>query len=200
MIASRVQAMDTTICPPLYLSVVHLEVGEDDGSLGAALDRITANRDALDAVAAVCDSADILSLPAVHKALAAIRPKGMKLMVVTDGSLASAMDDIVGAGYADMALIRIRGKASDAQKESMGLMEDYGYWYAVEAVIVPGVTDVSAIKDIAASCPGCKRFLIRAVDPSRTDAKKDPLTEKDVRPLVQAVSGMVRNPTFLGFI
>jgi len=198
---TRLVAMDSLLCPPMFISVAYIGDGEDDGSVEAAASKLLADRDSLDAVAFSSDGADLLEMPGAYRAMNALKPAKLKSMVVTEGRDKTALDDLMGAGYADMAMIRIRGRISEEQKDTLGFLEDYGYWYGVTAEMVPGTTDEKAMREIADASSGCKRFLIRAVDPARNGmAGVKPYEEKEVRSLVRSVNGLVRNPTFLGFI
>jgi hypothetical protein len=198
---ARLVAMDSLLCPPMFISVAYISDGEDDGSVEAAASKLLADRDSLDAVAFSSDGTDILEMPGAYRAMKALKPARLKSMVVTEGRDRAALDDLMGAGYADMAMIRICGRISEDQKVTLGFLEDYGYWYGVTAEMVPRITDESAMREIAAVSGGCKKFLIRAVDPARNGmAGVKPFEEKEVRSLVRSVNGLVRNPTFLGFI
>jgi len=198
---ARLVAMDSLLCPPMFISVAYISDEEDDGSVEAAASKLLADRDSLDAVAFSSDGADLLGMPGAYRSMKALKPAKLKSMIVTEGRDRAALDDLMGAGYADMAMIRIRGRISEEQRATLGFLEDYGYWYGVTAEMVPGVTDESAMKDMARASEGCKKFLIRAVDPARNGmAGVKPFEEKEVRSLVRSVNGLVRNPTFLGFI
>lgn len=198
---ARLVAMDSLLCPPMFISVAYIADGEDDGSVEDAASRLLADRDSLDAVAFSSDGIDLLEMPGAHRAMKALKPAKLKSMLVTEGRDRAALDDLMGAGYADMAMIRIRGRISEEQRATLEFLEDYGYWYGVTAEMVPGITDEQAMKDTANVSQGCKKFLIRAVDPVRNGmAGVKPFEEKEVRSLVKSVSGLVRNPTFLGFI
>lgn len=198
---ARLVAMDSLLCPPMFISVAYIADGEDDGSVEAAASRLLADRDSLDAVAFSSDGIDLLEMPGAYRAMKALKPAKLKSMLVTEGRDRAALDDLMGAGYADMAMIRIRGRISEEQRATLEFLEDYGYWYGVTAEMVPGITDEQAMKDTANVSQGCKKFLIRAVDPVRNGmAGVKPFEEKEVRSLVKSVSGLVRNPTFLGFI
>lgn len=198
---ARLVAMDSLLCPPMFISVAYIADGEDDGSVEDVASRLLADRDSLDAVAFSSDGIDLLEMPGAHRAMKALKPAKLKSMLVTEGRDRAALDDLMGAGYADMAMIRIRGRISEEQRATLEFLEDYGYWYGVTAEMVPGITDEQAMKDTANVSQGCKKFLIRAVDPVRNGmAGVKPFEEKEVRSLVKSVSGLVRNPTFLGFI
>ncbi len=198
---ARLVAMDSLLCPPMFISVAYIADGEDDGSVEAAASRLLADRDSLDAVAFSSDGIDLLEMPGAHRAMKALKPAKLKSMLVTEGRDRAALDDLMGAGYADMAMIRIRGRISEEQRATLEFLEDYGYWYGVTAEMVPGTTDEPAMREMANASRGCKKFLIRAVDPARNGmAGVKPYEEKEVRSLVRSVGGLVRNPTFLGFI
>jgi len=198
---ARLVAMDSLLCPPMFISVAYIDGGEDDGSIEAAASKLLADRESLDAVAFSSDGADLLEMPGAYRAMKALKPAKLKSMIVTEGRDKVALDDLMGAGYADMAMVRIRGRISDEQRSTLEFLEDYGYWYGVTAEMVPGITDESAMREIADASAGCKKFLMRAVDPVKNGmAGVKPFEEKEVRSLVKSVGGLVRNPTFLGFI
>lgn len=196
----RLSMMDTVTCPPLYLAVVHLTGGDGTISVDEASARLSSARDSLDAVAFRSDD-DILGLDSPYRLMSALRPKGMKAMIVTAGTSASALDDIMGGGYADMAVVIIRGRMDAEQERTLSMLNDYGHWYAVSVEMVPGITGEDDMKAIARTSSGCRRFLIRAVDPAKNGIKgAEPFGEKDIRSLTKSVNGLVKNPTFLGFI
>ena len=198
---ARLVAMDSLLCPPMFISVAYIDDGEDDGSVEAAASKLLADRESLDAVAFSSDCTDLLGMPGAYRAMKTIKPAKLKSMIVTEGRDRDVLDDLMGAGYADMAMVRIRGRISEEQRSTLEFLEDYGYWYGVTAEMVPGITDESAMREIADASAGCKKFLIRAVDPVKNGmAGVKPFDEKEVRSLVKSVSGLVRNPTFLGFI
>lgn len=198
MRVERYVAMDSLLCSPLQVSVVYVSEGEDERSITEAAEMAEHYRDAVDAVAFDCPEGDILALPGSYKVMKAVKPVHSKAMVVTPGTDRAALDDIMGGGFADMALIRIIGRITDAQKDTLALLEDYDYWYAVTAVMVPGVTDADAMREIAAACPGCKRFLIRSADPKKHGSSAQPFGDKEIRELTKAVGGLVKNPMYMG--
>ena len=195
MSISKFSRISTTVCPGSYASVIYIS---DDGEDAVSVDEVTAtllkDRDSLDMLAVDSEDIDPLDVPTLYKSIKAVKPSGMHCMVVTEGRDPAALDDLMGAGYADMACFRFTGPMTDAQSESVDIVEGYGYQFIVSVSLVPGRIDEDSLKEIAGKTSGCRQFLMRSSDP-RFEGKS--FKKKELEALARSVKGLTKHPVLM---
>lgn len=124
-----------------------------------------------------------LDSPGLLSFLKEVGRRGLKIRLDTDGMQPDALDDLIGARYADSVCIeimapldngpyrRIAGDSADVGPigRSIGIVKESGIDCVFRTVAVPGIVDAESIAGIAASIGPGHRYRIVRFDPRKTD-------------------------------
>jgi pyruvate-formate lyase-activating enzyme len=142
------------------------------------LERIRGSADMLEG--AIVAGGD-LGAPGMLALLKGIRAAGLPVRLDVDGMQPGALDDLLGARYAesvcleimapleDAAYRRVAGDAADADavRRSIAVIRDSGVDCVFRTVAVPGVIDADGIAGIAGALWPSARYRIVRFDPGR---------------------------------
>ncbi len=191
MYISRYSRMDTTIKPGSFLSVVYVSEGEGDGlDIEEVSSKIHADIDSIDGVAVSSEDTDPLSVKDLYKLLKRLKLPGRELLLITDGSEYSDLDDLVGAGYVNYVNLKVDGPLDKSQSECIKIMDNCGCPYMVTATLIPGRITESALKELASAIPGSKHLILK-VGKSPDPTKK--LDQKELASLANSVKGAAKD-------
>ena len=191
MYISRYSRMDTTIRPGSFLSVVYVSDGDGDGlDIEEVSAKIRADIDSIDGVAISSEDVDPLSVKSLYKLLKRLKLPGRDLLLITDGSEYSDLDDLVGAGYVNYVNLKVDGPLDKSQTECVRIMDNCGCPYMVTATLIPGRISESALRELASSIPE-SRHLVLKVGKSPDPTKR--LDQKELASLANSVRGVARD-------
>ena len=195
MYISKFSRMSTTVCPGFYASVVYVSDGNGEGADPAEVaETLGKDRDSIDMVAFDSEDGDVLDCPLLYKLIKQVRPKGLGSTVVTAGGNPAALDDLLGADYADRVCFMFCGKMTEDQIRSVMTVKDYGYPFDVTVGLVPGKVDEATLAGIAENCDGCKGFYMKSSDPRFGNKSYN---RKELEALARSVKGLVRHPVLM---
>jgi hypothetical protein len=188
---SRYSRMDTTVRPGSFLSVVYVSEGEGEGlDAEEVVARIRADIDAIDGVAVSSEDSDPLSVKGLYKLLKRLKLPGRDLVLITDGSEYSDLDDLVGAGYVNYVDLEVDGPLDKSQAECVKILDNCGCPYMVTATLIPGRISESALKELASEISGSRHLILKAgksPDPARK------LDQKELASLASSVRGLAKD-------
>ena len=144
---------------------------------------LESDKDSLDYLGVASDT-DPLDFPDLHRIIRSVRPKGLKVLVITDGRDPAVLDDLVGAGYVHAADLLVGRKMTDPQRRCASILRDNGCWFAVS--VDAKDHDGGSLRAMADGCRGCSMFILRQ-DRTR------PLSRSEMSPLVSAAKNCSRN-------
>ncbi len=139
------------------MSVIRVSGGQE-ADIEDIRTKLEADKDSLDYLGVSSDT-DPLDFPDLYKMIKSVRPKGLKVLIVTDGRDPVAFDDLVGAGYAHAADILIGREMTDEQKRCISILKDNGCRFAVTVNVKDH--DEDSLKSVADGCDGCSMFILR---------------------------------------
>ena len=175
MLISRFDRIDTVTVPDKFMSVI--TVGEGDFEERPDLkEKLEADKDSLDYLAVKAET-DPLDHPDLYKIIKAERPKGLKVLIVTDGRDPAILDDLIGAGYAHAMDLLVGRSLTEKQAECMRIATDNGCRYTV--TVKAKDHNVDTLSEISGSCKGCSMFII-------SQDRKDPVSKSDMSKLATA--------------
>lgn len=148
--------IDTVTVPDKFMSVIRINDGEgiDTDDIRSKLEADKASVDYL----GVASDTDPLDFKDLYKLIRDVRPKGMKVMLITDCRDPVAFDDLVGAGYTHAADILVGTEVTDAQRQCMGILRDNKCRFAV--TVQAKEHDRDSLTAVAKECDGCSIFII----------------------------------------
>lgn len=149
--------IDTVTVPDKFMSVIKISSGEapDREDIRTTLEQ---DKDSLDYLGVASDT-DPLDHPDLYKAIKSVRPRGLKVLIITDGRDPAVLDDLVGAGYVHAMDLLIGKELTPEQAECISIMQDNGCRFAV--TIKASEHDDATLATIASACKGCSMFIIR---------------------------------------
>ncbi len=191
MYISRYARMDTTIVPGSFLSVVYVSEGEGNGpDIDEVVERIRADIDSIDGVAVSSENSDPLLVKDLFRLLKRLKLPGRDLVLITDGTEYSELDDLVGAGYVNYVNLKVDGPLDKSQTECVKILDNCGCRYMVTATLIPGRISESALKEMAEAIPGSKHLILK-VGKSTDPTKK--LDQKELASLANSVRGAAKD-------
>lgn len=174
--------IDTVTVPDRFMAVVTVSDSEgmDPEEIKAVLESDKASLDYL----GVRSDSDPLMFPDLYKNIKSVRPKGMKVMLISQGSDPDALDDLVGAGYVHAMDILVDRGITEEQRRCMSILEDNGCRYAI--TIKAADHDDESVRRMASDCKGCSMFIIRL-------EKDRPVKKGDLSALTGAAKAVTWN-------
>lgn len=126
MFISGFRRIDTITFPKLYLSDVELSDGDGPGmNMAEVCNTIRADRDSIDAIlVSSSGETDILDISDAFTAIRELRPRHMPVILRTCGRNHAALDDLIGAGYADHVLFTFDSVPDMEQIRSVSIARD----------------------------------------------------------------------------
>ncbi len=145
--------------------------------------KLETDKDSLDYLGVASDT-DPLDHPELYKIIKSVRPKGMKVLIITDCRDPTAFDDLVGAGYAHAADIIIGKELTDSQRRCISILKDNKCKFAV--TVSARDHDESSLRAVAEGCDGCSMFILK-------QDKVKPLSRSEMSPLIAAAKNCTWN-------
>jgi len=149
--------IDTVTVPDKFMSVICVTDGEP-ADIDDIREKLEVDKSSLDYLGVASDS-DPLEFKDLYKIIKDVRPKGLKVLLITDCRDPAVLDDLVGAGYAHAANILVGRTVTDEQKMCMEILRDNGCRYAVTAKA--SEHDRESLESVAGSCDGCSMFILK---------------------------------------
>ena len=172
---SEFRRIDTVTVPDRFMSVI--KVSESGGAdIEDIREKLESDKDSLDYLAVISDT-DPLDFDDLYRTIKSVRPKGLKVMIVTDGRNPGILDDLVGAGYAHAMDLLIGREITREQKECIELILDNRCKFAI--TLKARDHDENSVSTIAKACRGCSMVIFK-------QDRSDPLKGSDMSKLTSA--------------
>ena len=169
---------DTVSLPGLYLSSVG--VSTDDGSgvnETEVANSINGDKDSLDGILFRGVETDVLEVDGIHKLIRVLRPPHARCVIETNGSRPTVLDDLVGAGYADIVSFVFDRYPKKCQLDSMRIARDGDCRFAVTVVTEPQRLTVEDVLDLGDHIKGAMLLQIkRSSEPGALQYKKSEIS------------------------
>ena len=169
---------DTVSLPGLYLSSV--DVSPDDGpgvNEAEVANTIQGDRDSIDGILFRGTGADVLEIEGIHRLIRSLRPPHAKCVIETCGSVPSVLDDLVGAGYADIVSFVFDRYPKKCQLDSMKIARDGDCRFAVTVIMEPQRMTVEDVLDLGDRIKGAMVLMIkRSAEPGALQYKKNEIS------------------------
>ena len=172
---SKFSRIDTVTVPDKFMSVIRIDDGEPEG-LTEIKGMLEADKDSLDYLGVASDT-DPLDHPDIYKIIKEVKPKGLKVMLVTDGRDPTVLDDLIGAGYTHAVDLLIGREVTPEQSRCMSIAKDNGCKFAI--TVEAKDHDGDSLSAVALSCKDCSMVVIK-------QDKTKPLSKSDMSKLVTA--------------
>ena len=164
------------------MSVIHVSEGADS-DIDNIISILESDKGSIDYLGVASDS-DPLAFPDLYKMIKQVKPRGLKVMIITDGRDPGNLDDLIGAGYAHTLDLLIGREITDDQRRCISILNDNGLKYAV--TVNAWEHDKDSISAIAKECDGCCMFIFR-------QDKSKPLNRNEMSPLTSAAKACTWN-------
>ena len=174
--------IDTVTVPDKFMSVIRISDGEET-DIEDIRSKLETDKDSLDYLG-VTSETDPLDHPDLYRMIKSVKPRGLKVLIITDGRDPANFDDLVGAGYAHAADLLIGQMITDEQRRCISILKDNGCKFAV--TLKAAEHDADSVSSIAEECKGCSMFIFR-------QDKAKPLNRNEMSPLVSAAKGCTWN-------
>lgn len=169
---------DTVSLPGLYLSSV--SVSPDDGpgvNETEVANSINGDKDSLDGILFRGVETDILEVDGIHKLIRVLRPPHARCVIETNGSRPTVLDDLVGAGYADIVSFVFDRYPKKCQLDSMRIARDGDCRFAVTVVTEPQRLTMEDVLDLGDHIKGAMLLQIkRSSEPGALQYKKSEIS------------------------
>lgn len=169
---------DTVSLPGLYLSSVG--VSPDDGpgvNETEVANSINGDKDSLDGILFRGVETDVLEVDGIHKLIRVLRPPHARCVIETNGSRPTVLDDLVGAGYADIVSFVFDRYPKKCQLDSMRIARDGDCRFAVTVVTEPQRLTMEDVLDLGDHIKGAMLLQIkRSSEPGAIQYKKSEIS------------------------
>lgn len=169
---------DTVSLPGLYLSSVG--VSPDDGpgvNETEVANSINGDKDSLDGILFRGVETDVLEVDGIHKLIHVLRPPHARCVIETNGSRPIVLDDLVGAGYADIVSFVFDRYPKKCQLDSMRIARDGDCRFAVTVVTEPQRLTMEDVLDLGDHIKGAMLLQIkRSSEPGALQYKKSEIS------------------------
>ena len=169
---------DTVSLPGLYLSSVG--VSPDDGpgvNETEVANSINGDKDSLDGILFRGVETDVLEVDGIHRLIRVLRPPHARCVIETNGSRPTVLDDLVGAGYADIVSFVFDRYPKKCQLDSMRIARDGDCRFAVTVVTEPQRLTVEDVLDLGDHIKGAMLLQIkRSSEPGALQYKKSEIS------------------------
>lgn len=169
---------DTVSLPGLYLSSVG--VSPDDGpgvNETEVANSINGDKDSLDGILFRGVETDVLEVDGIHRLIRVLRPPHARCVIETNGSRPIVLDDLVGAGYADIVSFVFDRYPKKCQLDSMRIARDGDCRFAVTVVTEPQRLTMEDVLDLGDHIKGAMLLQIkRSSEPGALQYKKSEIS------------------------
>ena len=120
---------------------------------------------------------DVLEVDGIHKLIRVLRPPHARCVIETNGSRPTVLDDLVGAGYADIVSFVFDRYPKKCQLDSMRIARDGDCRFAVTVVTEPQRLTVEDVLDLGDHIKGAMLLQIkRSSEPGALQYKKSEIS------------------------
>lgn len=168
--------IDTVTVPDKFMAVIRVSDNGEGIDTDEVLSVLEKDKGDLDYLGVTGD-VDPLEIPDLYRLIKSVKPRGLKVLIVTRGESPSNLDDLIGAGYAHAADILIGREVTGDQMRCIELLKDNGCKFAV--TLKPTEHDESSVRKIAELVDGCSMFIFR-------QDRDKPLSRAEMSPLIAA--------------
>lgn len=169
---------DTVSLPGLYLSSVG--VSPDDGpgvNETEVANSINGDKDSLDGILFRGVETDVLEVDGIHRLIRVLRPPHARCVIETNGTRPTVLDDLVGAGYADIVSFVFDRYPKKCQLDSMRIARDGDCRFAVTVVTEPQRLTMEDVLDLGDHIKGAMLLQIkRSSEPGAIQYKKSEIS------------------------
>lgn len=169
---------DTVSLPGLYLSSVG--VSPDDGpgvNETEVANSINGDKDSLDGILFRGVETDVLEVDGIHRLIRVLRPPHARCVIETNGSRPTVLDDLVGAGYADIVSFVFDRYPKKCQLDSMRIARNGDCRFAVTVVTEPQRLTMEDVLDLGDHIKGAMLLQIkRSSEPGALQYKKSEIS------------------------
>ena len=169
---------DTVSLPGLYLSSVGVSTDDGPGvNETEVANSINGDKDSLDGILFRGVETDVLEVDGIHKLIRVLRPPHARCIIETNGSRPIVLDDLVGAGYADIVSFVFDRYPKKCQLDSMRIARDGDCRFAVTVVTEPQRLTVEDVLDLGDHIKGAMLLQIkRSSEPGALQYKKSEIS------------------------
>ena len=169
---------DTVSLPGLYLSSVGVSTDDGPGvNETEVANSINGDKDSLDGILFRGVETDVLEVDGIHKLIRVLRPPHARCVIETNGSRPTVLDDLVGAGYADIVSFVFDRYPKKCQLDSMRIARDGDCRFAVTVVTAPQRLTVEDVLDLGDHIKGAMLLQIkRSSEPGALQYKKSEIS------------------------
>lgn len=169
---------DTVPLPGLYLSSVGVSADDGPGvNETEVANSINGDKDSLDGILFRGVETDVLEVDGIHKLIRVLRPPHARCVIETNGSRPTVLDDLVGAGYADIVSFVFDRYPKKCQLDSMRIARDGDCRFAVTVVTEPQRLTVEDVLDLGDHIKGAMLLQIkRSSEPGALQYKKSEIS------------------------
>ena len=180
---------DTVSLPGLYLSSVGVSTDDGPGvNETEVANSINGDKDSLDGILFLGVETDVLEVDGIHKLIRVLRPPHARCVIETNGSRPTVLDDLVGAGYADIVSFVFDRYPKKCQLDSMRIARDGDCRFAVTVVTEPQRLTVEDVLDLGDHIKGAMLLQIkRSSEPGALQYKKS-----EISSLAKSMKGMAK--------
>jgi len=168
--------IDTVTVPDKFMAIVRVSESGEGVDTDGILSVLEKDKSDLDYLGIIGEE-DPLDIPDLYRLIKSVKPRGLKVLIVTRGESPTNLDDLIGAGYAHAADILIGKEVTGDQMRCIELLKDNGCKYAV--TLRPGEHDENSVRKIAELVDGCSMFIFR-------QDRDKPLSRSEMSPLIAA--------------
>ena len=169
---------DTVSLPGLYLSSVGVSTDDGPGvNETEVANSINGDKDSLDGILFRGVETDVLEVDGIHKLIRVLRPPHARCVIETHGARPTVLDDLVGAGYADIVSFVFDRYPKKCQLDSMRIARDGDCRFAVTVVTEPQRLTVEDVLDLGDHIKGAMLLQIkRSSEPGALQYKKSEIS------------------------
>ena len=169
---------DTVSLPGLYLSSVGVSTDDGPGvNETEVANSINGDKDSLDGILFRGVETDVLEVDGIHRLIRVLRPPHTRCVIETNGSRPTVLDDLVGAGYADIVSFVFDRYPKKCQLDSMRIARDGDCRFAVTVVTEPQRLTVEDVLDLGDRIKGAMLLQIkRSSEPGALQYKKSEIS------------------------
>jgi hypothetical protein len=164
------------------MSVIHISDGPE-ADIEDIQAKLRSDKGSIDYLGITSDT-DPLAHPDLYRIIKSVRPKWLKVLIVTDGRDPDVLDDLIGAEYVHAADLHIGRTMTDDQRRCISLLMDGGCRFAV--TVNAGEHDSGSLVSVANGCKGCSMFILK-------QDKSKPLTRSEMSTLADIARGCTWN-------
>lgn len=153
--------------PDKFMSVIIVSSEGDSVDTDDIRSCLEKDKESLDYLGVSSDT-DPLDFPDLFKAIKQVRPRGLDVILITDGRDPAVLDDTIGAGYAHAADILLGRAVTEEQLQCLEILRDNRCRFALTVNACDHNED--SIGSLVKECGKCNMFIVRQDKKKPADA------------------------------